>query len=146
MRTIAWSAWLVKPSCPAAAVLLERPSISFYLQWRGFPELSSKRLLLSTSSWHLLLSCYGTHIIEILMNIIGYRSASEQGRPRTRDGTYTRKAYMPVSHFNVGAIFANSSLSPAQPEKRIKGAVMRKLPYVVNARGEKVVHEESQEN
>jgi hypothetical protein len=79
------------------------------------------------------------------VNIIGYRSASEAGRSRTRDGTYTRQAYMPISHFQVGAIFANASLTFAQQEKRIKDAVMRKLPYVLNSQGEKVVHEESQE-
>ena len=77
------------------------------------------------------------YVIEILVNIIGYRSASEQGRSRTRNRTYTRKAYMPTSHFNIGAIFASASLSPAQHEKRIKDAVLWKLPYVVNSRGDR---------
>ena len=72
------------------------------------------------------------------VNIIGHRSASEQGRSRTRDSTYTRKAYMPVSHFGVAAIFANSSLSEAQLEKRIKDSVMRKLPYVIDEHGKKI--------
>ena len=58
------------------------------------------------------------YVIEIPVNIIGYRSASEQGRSRTRDGTYTRKACMPASHFGVAAIFANASISKAQLEKR----------------------------
>ena len=61
----------------------------------------------------------------------------------TGQGTYERKAYMPVSHLGVAAIYANVSMSPTQLEKRIKDSVMRKLPYVANERG-KVVHEESQ--
>ena len=62
------------------------------------------------------------------MNIIGHRSAQEQGRARTRETTYERHAFMPVSHFGVAAIFANSSLSEAQLEKRIENSVLRKLP------------------
>ena len=49
------------------------------------------------------------YVIEIPVNIIGYRSASEAGRSRTRDGTYTRKAYMPVHISRSG----QSSLTPA---------------------------------
>ena len=52
---------------------------------------------------------------------------------------------MPVSHFGVAAIFANASLTSTQRVKRLKDAVMRKLPYVINERGQKVIHEESQE-
>ena len=85
------------------------------------------------------------YIIEIPVNIIGHRSAQEQGRTRTRDSSYTRNAYMPVSHFGVAAIFANASLTSTQRVKRLKDAVMRKLPYVINERGQKVIHEESQE-
>ena len=54
--------------------------------------------------------------IEVPVKIIGHRSAQEQGRTRTRDNTYERHASMPVSHFGVSAIFANSSLSEAQLE------------------------------
>ena len=85
------------------------------------------------------------YVIEIPVNIIGHRSANEQGRARTRDSSYTRNAYMPVSHFGVAAIFANASLTSTQRVKRLKDAVMRKLPYVINERGQKVIHEESQE-
>ena len=50
------------------------------------------------------------YIIEIPVNIIGHRSAQEQGRARTRDSSYTRNAYMPVSQFGVASIFANAIL------------------------------------
>ena len=80
------------------------------------------------------------HPLHASEEAVWVRSATttlEQGRFRAREGTYTRKAYM--------LIFANAGLSPAQQENRIKDAAVRKLPYVVNSRGEKVVHEESQE-
>ena len=54
------------------------------------------------------------YVIEVPVNIIGHRSAQEQGRARTRETTYERHAFMPVSHFGVAAIFANASLTSAQ--------------------------------
>ena len=59
-------------------------------------------------------------LIEIPVRIKGSRSGAERGRTRARDSEYERAAFMPVSHFNVGQVFANASLSPAQLEKRIK--------------------------
>lgn len=77
------------------------------------------------------------YVIEVPVKTQGHKSAAEQGRTRTRDSTYERHAYMPVSHVGVAAIFANASLSPAQLEKRIKLSVMRALPYVTDEHGKK---------
>ena len=86
------------------------------------------------------------YIVEVPVLILGRRSAQEQGRAsRERESKYTRYAYMPVSQFGVSAIFANSSQTPAQLEKRIKDAVLSKLAYVVGENNLKIIHEESQE-
>ena len=63
------------------------------------------------------------YVIEIPVNIIGYRSASEAGRSRTRDGTYTRKAYMPVHAFPASRQSSQTpAISKAQLEKTDQGS------------------------
>ena len=83
------------------------------------------------------------YIVEVPGTIRGRRSANEAGRGnRGRAGDYTREAYMPVSHFGIGDVIQKASA--ANLEARIKAAVLKQLPYVLQD-GARIIHQESSE-
>ena len=72
----------------------------------------------------------------------------EGARDGRREGTfYTRELYMPVSHFGVGQIYADQSLSEGQRIRQIKNQVLSKLHGDSPAyrEGKLILHEESNE-